>query len=80
MKRNFEDKDIAEDLKALLDATERFIEEISSFDEYRQEVLSGRLQWSPVHDSEKFWKENLNKFEQNNFFIIRELIKLLGEP
>ena len=27
----------------------------SSFDEYVHEVTSGRLEWSPVHKSEKFW-------------------------
>ena len=27
----------------------------SSFDEYVHEVRSGRLEWSPVHKSEKFW-------------------------
>ena len=27
----------------------------SSFDEYVHEVSSGRLEWSPVHKSEKFW-------------------------
>ena len=27
----------------------------SSFDEYSTEVKSGRLSWSPVHKSEKFW-------------------------
>ena len=27
----------------------------SSFDEYATEVRSGRLEWSPVHRSDKFW-------------------------
>ena len=27
----------------------------SSFDEYAAEVRSGRLEWSPVHRSNKFW-------------------------
>ena len=27
----------------------------SSFDEYATEVKSGRLEWSPVHRSDKFW-------------------------
>lgn len=27
----------------------------SSFDEYAMEVKSGRLEWSPVHRSDKFW-------------------------
>jgi V-type H+-transporting ATPase subunit H len=78
-KRNFEDSDITEDLKALLEALEQHINELSSFDEYRQEVLSGHLEWTPVHASEKFWKENLSKFEENNYYILRELIKILDQ-
>ena len=27
----------------------------SSWDEYATEVKSGRLEWSPVHRSDKFW-------------------------
>ena len=27
----------------------------SSFDGYSAEVKSGRLEWSPVHRSDKFW-------------------------
>ena len=27
----------------------------SSFDEYSAELKSGRLEWSPVHKSNKFW-------------------------
>ena len=27
----------------------------STFDEYVAEVKSGRLEWSPVHKSDKFW-------------------------
>jgi V-type H+-transporting ATPase subunit H len=78
-KRNFEDADIQEDVKALYDALEQHIDELSSFDEYRQEVLSGHLDWTPVHTSEKFWKENLAKLEQNNFYVLRELVKLLDQ-
>lgn len=76
-KRKFEDTDIEKDNDNLSKVLEQYIEEISSFDEYRQEVLSGNLEWTPVHTSEKFWKENLNKLESNNFYILKELIKLL---
>ena len=34
----------------------------SSFDEYAAEVRSGRLEWSPVHRSDKFWvRQNYSK-------------------
>ena len=33
----------------------------STFDEYAAEVRSGRLEWSPVHKSEKFWVTSVDK-------------------
>lgn len=43
----------------------------SSFDEYVTEVKSGRLQWNPVHKSEKFWKENILRFNEKNFELLK---------
>ena len=37
---------------------EKSFHDLSSFDEYSTEVKSGRLEWSPVHTSVKFWREN----------------------
>lgn len=76
-KRTFADEDLLADITYLNEKLEKNIEEISSFDEYRQEVLSGHLEWTPVHTSEKFWKENMAKIETNNFYILKELVKLL---
>jgi V-type H+-transporting ATPase subunit H len=45
----------------------RFSAVFSTFDEYASEVESGHLSWSPTHESEEFWKENVEKirFEKN---------------
>jgi V-type H+-transporting ATPase subunit H len=45
----------------------RFPAVFSTFDEYASEVESGHLSWSPTHESEEFWKENVEKirFEKN---------------
>lgn len=45
----------------------RFSAGFSTFDEYASEVESGHLSWSPTHESEEFWKENVEKirFEKN---------------
>merc|ERR1719328_401374 len=61
--RKFEDEDIQED--------------ISSYDEYVTEVRSGRLEWSPVHRSEKFWRENAAKLNDRNYELLKILINLL---
>ena len=46
---------------------------------YRSEVRSGNLDWTPVHKSEKFWKENCHKFVENQFEIIAILISIIKE-
>jgi V-type H+-transporting ATPase subunit H len=48
------------------DLCHSFVAVCSTFDMYKKEVMSGKLQWSPVHKSEKFWKENAAHFEDNN--------------
>jgi len=53
------------------------ITELSSFEMYEKEVSSGHLQWSAVH-TEKFWRENFQKFDKDTFKQIRSLISLLS--
>merc|ERR1712025_1532273 len=53
------------------------LQDLSSFDEYISEVRSGRLEWSPVHRSEKFWRENAHKLNDANYELLRILIGLL---
>lgn len=43
----------------------------SSFDEYSTEVKSGRLEWSPVHTSEKFWRENTPRLNEKNYELLK---------
>lgn len=53
------------------------IQTLSSFEKYKKEVLSGTLEWSPMHTSEAFWLENVEKFEEKDFQILRVLLKLV---
>jgi V-type H+-transporting ATPase subunit H len=49
---------------------------LSNFERYEKEVNMGHLKWGYLH-SNKFWGENINKFEQNGFAVIEKLCKLL---
>lgn len=51
---------------------------VFQFDEYCTEVRSGRLHWSPVHKSEKFWRENTQRFNEKGFELIKLGFYLLG--
>eukprot|EP00906_Rhabdomonas_costata_P010865 RCo015285 len=76
-KRSFGDSDILTEVESLLELLEKKIEDTTSSADYKQEVFSGRLDWTPVHKSEKFWKENIKEFEKDDFKILRTLSHLL---
>jgi V-type H+-transporting ATPase subunit H len=75
--RKFEDEDIEGDIKYLADKLHESVMDLSSFDEYSSEVKSGRLEWSPVHKSEKFWRENAIHLTDRNYELLKILINLL---
>eukprot|EP01063_Lacrimia_lanifica_P015575 TRINITY_DN22280_c0_g1_i1.p1 TRINITY_DN22280_c0_g1~~TRINITY_DN22280_c0_g1_i1.p1 ORF type:complete len:500 (+),score=230.44 TRINITY_DN22280_c0_g1_i1:66-1565(+) len=76
-KRTFGDEDIPLAIQELIEVLEVNVDDLSSYAVYRQEVLSGMLEWSPPHTSEKFWKENIKSLENDNYAPIRELAKII---
>ena len=38
-----------------------------TYDEYSSELSSGHLSWSPVHESDMFWKENAAKLNDKDY-------------
>ena len=62
-----------EDLKTALDTLEgdlkAKVKVLSSFDKYKGEVMSGTLDWSPMHKDPVFWRESVERFEENDFQV-----------
>ena len=73
----FDDEDIMADIEFLTDKLQVSIQDLSSFDEYSTEVKSGRMEWSPVHKSERFWRENAQRLIEKNYELLKMLIHLL---
>lgn len=73
----FDDPDIIEDIDFLTEKLQSSIQDLSSMDEYSSEIKSGRLEWSPVHKSDKFWHENATRLNEHNYELIKILIHLL---
>ena len=69
--RKFDDEDIQADIEFLKEKMEASLQDLSSYDEYLTEVRSGRLEWSPVHRSEKFWRENAHKLNDANYELLK---------
>ncbi|CAG0920174.1 unnamed protein product [Notodromas monacha] len=75
--RNLEDEELQSDVDFLVDKLTSSVVDLSSFDEYMTEVKSGRLEWSPVHRSERFWLENASRLNDHNYELLKILINLL---
>jgi len=76
--KQFADEDLVEDIKTLYEELSKSVVTLSTFDVYKKEINSGKLYWSPVHTSEKFWKENGHHFEENNYDLLLKLKNLLN--
>jgi V-type H+-transporting ATPase subunit H len=75
--QNWEDEDVTAALEALAESLAANILLLSSWDKYKKEVLSGSLEWTPMHTSGPFWADNAPKFEERDFQVLRVLLKLL---
>ena len=70
LKGNIKDEILIEEIKNIGTELEKNIRILSSFDKYCKEVTNEQLEWSSVH-TERFWSENKNQFESNDFQIIK---------
>lgn len=71
------DPELVEDVEYLIGVLQESVQDLSSFDEYATELKCGRLEWSPVHNSEKFWRENAHRLNEKNYELLKILISLL---
>ncbi len=76
--RKWSDQEIIEDLDHLSTVLKESLENLTSFDEYRTEVESGHLTWSPAHKSSEFWKENAANLTKDDNALVRSLARLLS--
>jgi V-type H+-transporting ATPase subunit H len=73
------DDDLNAALEWLADHLKTSIAGLSSFDKYRKEILSGNLDWTPMHSEDNFWRQNADKFEEKDCQALRVLFKLLEQ-
>jgi len=75
--KDWGDEDISADLEFVMEKLNASVQDLSTWDEYVAEVKSGRLEWSPVHRQEKFWRENAIKITDNQYELLKMLTKIL---
>jgi len=59
--RKWSDDEVKEDLDIISESLGKSIHVLSSIEMYRKEIHNGRMEWTPVHKSETFWRDNVTK-------------------
>lgn len=77
--RKWSDQEITDDLMFLRDELGKHVASLSTFDEYASEIRSGRLEWSPPHQSEQFWKANANRLNENKNELVKALVQIAAD-
>ncbi|KAG5651527.1 hypothetical protein H0H81_008339 [Sphagnurus paluster] len=77
--RKWQDEDVLDDIHFLRDELNTNFQSLTTYDEYTSELSSGHLSWTPVHESDDFWKENASRLSDNDCEQLKILIRLLSE-
>jgi len=76
--RKWSDAEIVDDIQYLKEELSENFQSLTTFEEYASEVQTGKLQWSPPHQSEQFWKQNAARLNENDRELIRILARILS--
>ncbi|GAA5963528.1 hypothetical protein JCM8115_003399 [Rhodotorula mucilaginosa] len=75
--RKFSDDEIKEDVDFLADELKSSFDGMTTFDEYKSELASGHLTWSPTHKNDDFWRDNASKLTDKDREQLKVLVHLL---
>eukprot|EP00746_Dinoflagellata_sp_MGD_P064711 gnl/MRDRNA2_/MRDRNA2_26997_c0_seq1.p1 gnl/MRDRNA2_/MRDRNA2_26997_c0~~gnl/MRDRNA2_/MRDRNA2_26997_c0_seq1.p1 ORF type:complete len:439 (-),score=91.13 gnl/MRDRNA2_/MRDRNA2_26997_c0_seq1:74-1390(-) len=71
------DAELYDEIREVCQKISKEVSLLSNFDRYERELQTGQLTWGFIH-SDKFWSENVMKFEANQFSAVKKLAALLS--
>jgi len=76
--RRYPDKEMLDDLSYMAGVLQRHLDQMSSYEQYRSELYSGRLSFdNPAHALEDFWRENAERLTEDHDRDLKQLVRLL---
>lgn len=76
--RKWADDELVDDLQKLTTTLQEAFDSMTTFDEYKAELDSKHLRWSPPHRLETFWKENAEKFKEQDWKVLKQLADIVS--
>ncbi|GAA5856624.1 hypothetical protein JCM9279_006010 [Rhodotorula babjevae] len=75
--RKFSDDEIKDDVDFLVDELKSSFAGLTTYDEYKSELASGELTWSPPHKNDDFWRDNAHKLVDRDREQLKVLVHIL---
>jgi hypothetical protein len=76
--KDSKDRELQTELGELKRTLHEYLSKISTFQAYLAELRSGTLEWTPLHKSSLFWKNNISRFDENDHECLRLLLSLIS--
>ncbi|KAF5097059.1 hypothetical protein DV451_004001 [Geotrichum candidum] len=76
--RKWADEELVDDLEKLTTTLQEAFNSMTTFDEYKAELDSKHLRWSPPHRLETFWKEHAEKFKEHDWKVLKQLANIIA--
>ena len=74
----FHDEEVLDAISSLEEHAVAGAKAAGSFERYRQEVISGALEWGGGRSDDAFWREHTAQFEENNYALVHTLCAVLA--
>ncbi|KAI8342390.1 ATPase V1 complex subunit H [Chlamydoabsidia padenii] len=76
--RKWSDQELVEDIAYIQEQLQENFQSLTTFEVYASEVETGKLEWSPPHQSENFWRQNADKLNDHDHQLLKQLARLLS--
>ncbi|SAM06095.1 hypothetical protein [Absidia glauca] len=76
--RKWSDQELIEDIEFIQEQLQENFQSLTTFEVYASEVETGKLEWSPPHQSENFWRLNADKLNDHDHQLLKQLARLLS--
>jgi V-type H+-transporting ATPase subunit H len=75
--KHYVDAELNKDISTAAEDLRVKVHHLSLWDKYIREINSGTLRFTQTHKSDVFWKVNIERFGENNYYALKQLKQLL---
>ncbi|KAI8393735.1 armadillo-type protein [Radiomyces spectabilis] len=76
--RKWSDQEIVEDIEFVKTQLQENFQSLTTFEAYAAEVETGKLEWTPPHQSDNFWRQNAGRLNDQDYHLLRLLTRLMS--